>query len=286
LQKIKIFINGFGRIGQHIYQILKDDDSYKIVGVNDIYDIDLDGIKTFKEKDPKNLNMKDVDILIQSSGKFLTKQSNEIYIKNGAKKVIISAPSDAKAFLYGINHKEYCGEEIISSSSCSATAIGPIVKAFEKFDIKGCYCSMIHSYTNDQQLLDDAKIYKDIRRVRSATINILPLYSTAPKALKKFFPKLEIEATSIRVPIAHSTYYDITLNIESKIDNFEDIIKNNFEYTYEKKVSSDFILSPYPITIDMNFSSSHDKIVKISGWQDNEYGYAYQLIKLIKVISE
>ena len=286
MHKIKVFINGFGRIGQHIYQILKDDTTVEIVGINDIYDIDLTDIKIFKEKNPQNLELKGVDVLIQASGKFLTKESNKIYIKNGAKKVIISAPSDAKAFIYGINHKSYNGEEIISASSCSATAIVPVIKAFESFEIKGCYASMIHSYTNDQQLLDDAKVYKDIRRVRSATTNILPLYSTAPKAVRKFFPTLKIEATSIRVPIAYCTYYDITLLIEEKIEDFIRVIKNNFEYTYESKVSSDFILSPYSITIDMNFSYIDKNIIKISGWQDNEYGYSYQLTKLIKVVSE
>lgn len=284
--KIKVFINGFGRIGQHIYQILKDDNIVEIVGINDIYDINLKDIPIFKESNPINLDLKGVDVLIQASGKFLTKAENEIYLKQGAKKVIISAPSDAKAFIYGINHKEYNGEEIISASSCSATAIVPVIKAFEAYDIKGCYASMIHSYTNDQQLLDEAKVYKDIRRVRSATTNILPLYSTAPKAVKKFFPTLEIEATSIRVPIAYCTYYDITLLVQKEVKNFESVIKDSFEYTYEKKVSSDFILSPCSITVDMNFSYIDKNFIKISGWQDNEYGYSYQLTKLIKVVSE
>ena len=279
---MNIFINGFGRIGEAIYQILKDDAKVDIVGINDIYPVDVDDVPTFCERDPKNLDLSSVDVLVQSSGAFLKEDQNKIFLNQGAKKVIISAPSDAPSFIYGINHKNYNGEKIISASSCSATAITPVIKVFEKFGIKACFASMIHSYTNDQALLDRAKPYMDIRRVRSATINTLPLYSTAPQAVRRFFPELKIEATSIRVPVAYCTFYDLTIFLKDEIEDFEKLIKDNLEYSYEKLVSSDFIKDKRAVVVDMDFSFYHDRVLRISAWQDNEYGYSFQLVKLIK----
>jgi glyceraldehyde 3-phosphate dehydrogenase len=282
---IRVFINGFGRIGQSLFKILQKSSEFKIVGINDIRDIDMPNMPIFKESDPNSLDLTDVDIFVQSSGKYLKDRDNQIYLKNGAKIVVITAPSDTKTFLYGINHTEYNKERIISSSSCSVTAVAPIIKVLQQYGIKGCYVSMVHPYTNDQQLLDSAKTYKDIRRVRSATTNILPLYSTLPKAIKDLYPKVVLEATSIRVPIAYSTYYDLTIQTSTKVNQLEKIIRDNFAYTYENKVSQDFINSPHPITIDLNYSSSYSKMIKISGWQDSEYGYSYQLVKLLRFIS-
>jgi glyceraldehyde 3-phosphate dehydrogenase len=282
---IKIFINGFGRIGESIYTLIKDDSNFEIVGINELNPIKVDDIPIFSEKEPKNLNLNGVDILIQATGAFLKKKQNEAFLKAGAKKVLITAPSDAPTFIYGINHNSYRGEKIISASSCSATATVPVIKAFEEFEPKSCYALMIHSYTNDQVLLDRAKNYMDIRKTRSATLNILPLYSTAPKAIKRFFPSLKIEAKSIRVPLAYSTFYDITLITKNEVKNFEEIIKKSLPYTYEKVVSSDIKGKKEPIVIDMEFSFKDKKMLKICGWQDNEIGYSFQVVKLIKKIS-
>lgn len=281
---IKVFINGFGRIGNTLYNLLKDDPSVMIAGINELNPVEVDNIPVFCEKDPKNLDLKGVDVVLQASGAFLKEEQNKPFLTQGAKKVLITAPSDAPTFLYGINHDRYKQERIISGSSCSATAIVPVLKAFEEFGIKSCYASMIHSYTNDQALLDRAKPYMDIRRTRSATLNILPLYSTAPQAVKRFFPDLDIEAKSIRVPLAYCTFYDITLILKTQPKKFKDIIKQNLDFTCEKLVSSDFIGSHSAITVDMEFSTHDQKMVKISGWQDNEVGYSYQLIKLLKAI--
>ncbi len=281
---INIFINGFGRIGSSIYKLIKDDKEFNIVGINELNPIKVDDIPIFSTKDPKELNLKDVDILIQSSGVYLTKKSNEVFLTQGAKRVLITTPSDAPTFIYNINHKNYQNQSIISASSCSATAITPIIKTFEKFEIVSLFATMIHSYTNDQPLLDKPKAYQDIRRVRSATQNILPLYSTAPKAVKRFFPDLNIEAKSIRVPLAYTTFYDLTLKVKKSIFDIKSIIEQNLDYTYEEVVSSDFIGSKSAITIDMNFTNSFENMIKISGWQDNEIGYCAQVVKLIKAL--
>ena len=281
---INIFINGFGRIGESIYKLIKDDTLFKIVGINELNPIKVDNIPIFSTKNPRELDLKNVDILIQASGAFLTEESNKIFLEQGAKRVIITAPSNAPTFIYNINHDRYNNEKIISASSCSATAITPVIKAFEMFGIEAMFASMIHSYTNDQALLDRAKNYIDIRRTRSATQNILPLYSTAPQAVKRLFSDIEIEAKSIRVPVAYTTFYDLTLKLKNSPKDIKTVIKNNLEYTYKPVVSSDFINSHSAITIDMNFTQIYGNILKISGWQDNEVGYSYQLIKLIKAL--
>ena len=283
---INIFINGFGRIGNTIYNLIKNDKFFNIVGINELNPVNVDDIPIFCTKNPQELNLKSVDILIQSSGAFLSEEENKIFLQQGAKRVLITAPSNAPTFIYDINHKKYKDEKIFSTSSCSATAITPVIKFFDKYGIEAIFASMIHSYTNDQALLDRAKNYMDIRRTRSATQNILPLYSTATQAVKRFFPHIEIEAKSIRVPVAYTTFYDLTLKLKNKPQNIEDIIKNNFNYTYEPVVSSDFIGSLEAITIDINFTKLYDNILKISGWQDNEVGYSYQVIKLIKALFE
>ena len=287
---INIFINGFGRIGQSLYNIAKNDKDFNIVGINDVEEFELDGVKTYCVKNPKELNLSGVDICIHANGKYLTQEQNQIFLNQGAKRVVISAPSpDAPHFMIGINENSYNHEKIFSTSSCSATAIAPIIKLFQKYGIKFCYSSMIHSYTNDQALLDRPKPYMDIRRTRSATLNILPLYSTAPKAVRDFFPDLSIEAKSIRVPIAYCTFYDITLYLDKEINNLHDKIVSSchdyISYTSEPKVSSDFIKDLNFLTYDLNFCKSYGKMVKISAWQDNEYGYSNQLLQTIKALS-
>ena len=121
---IKVFINGFGRIGQSLYEIINKSHDFKVVGINDIFDIDVKDVKKFCIKNPKELDLDGVDICIQANGKYLSLEENEIFLQRGAKRVVISAPSpNAPHFIYGINHKSYSGEKIFSTSSCSATAI-------------------------------------------------------------------------------------------------------------------------------------------------------------------
>jgi len=287
---IKVFINGFGRIGQSLYEIINQSDYFEVVGINDIFDIDVKDVKKFCIKNPQELDLDGVDVCIQANGKYLSLEENEIFLQKGAKRVVISAPSpNAPHFIYGINHKSYSGEKIFSTSSCSATAITPIIQSFEELGILGCYATMIHSYTNDQALLDRAKPYMDIRRTRSATLNILPLYSTAPKAVRDFFPYLNIEAKSVRVPLAYTTFYDITLKLEKEVKNLEEILTKSthkfISFTKTPVVSSDFIKNKNFLVYDLNFSQTFGKLVKISAWQDNEYGYANQLLQTIKATS-
>ncbi len=327
---MRLFINGFGRIGRSVMRILLEDSSIDIVGINDIYDfsqiaylLKYDSIykelkesvvlqedrlivgkrviKLFREKDPQNLDLSslDIDILLQCSGVFLTEESNKIYIKNGAKRVIISAPAndDTKTYIYGVNHKEYRGEEIISNSSCSANAIVPIFDLLQNsFNIESAFLSMYHSYTAYQKLLDVKHYSKDIRRTRSATQNIIPLESSAAKATELFFPhlKTKLYAKSIRVPVAAVTFYDLSIklsNIDSK-ESIIDLIDSITELKYrdilratdKELVSQDFIKNPNSATIDKKLLSIQGDLLRIAAWQDNEYGYAKRVVDMAKVL--
>ncbi len=330
MKKTRVFINGFGRIGRAALRIMIEDESIVVVGINDIYDreqmgrlfaydsvygssahsievvdnqlvIDKQAISLFQEKDPRNLNLDGVDVLLQCTGIFLGKEENAIYLENGAKTVVISAPANADipTFIMDVNHQYYQGERIISNSSCSANAIVPIFSVLdEAYSVKSGSMSMFHSYTAYQSLLDVKHYSKDIRRTRSATQNIQPLVSSAQKATELFFPHLrdKLTAKSIRIPLPATTLYDITLKLDKSTDadsinklffdksNMQ--FKNMLDITKELLVSSDFIGNPYAAVIDASLTQIiGGNLVKIMAWQDNEYGYAMQLTRMVKVVS-
>ncbi len=323
---IKVFINGFGRIGRSVAKIVLDDDRFELVGINDIYDfnqmaqlfkndsiygslnhkIELKNnklivnnrvITLFSQENPPKIKS---DVLLQCSGVHLSSKANKPYIENGAKKVIISAPSsdEVPTYIYGVNHQNYQGEPIISNSSCSANAIVPIFEIVQKnFGIKSAFMSMIHSYTAYQKLLDVKHYSKDIRRARSATQNIIPLESSAANATAKFFPHLKdkLYAKSIRVPVSATTCYDLSINLSKKSSNskilktLQDSIELSdiLDMTNTPLVSRDFIQSPYSATIDMSFTNLLDgDLLRVLAWQDNEYGYAKRVVDMAGVITK
>jgi len=329
VKKIRVFINGFGRIGRAALRIMIDDDAIEVVGVNDIYAfkqmaelfrydsvyesyhdsvileddrliIGSKAIQLYAIKNPSELTLKDIDVLLQCTGIFLTKESNQHYLQNGVKKVLISAPasSDIPTFIMDVNHKSYAGEPILSNSSCSANAIVPILDIVDKnFHVENASMSMFHSYTAYQSLLDVKHYSKDIRRSRSATQNIQPLLSSAAQETEKFFPHLKkkLYAKSIRIPVSAVTLYDITLKVEKKTDKnsinqlFKEESSNHFkeilDISHDFAVSTDFIANHYGAVLDMALTEVIDgDLLKIFAWQDNEYGYAYQLVRMLKHI--
>ncbi len=319
MKKTRIFINGFGRIGRHCAKIISADKSMQIVAINDLYpkkqmlelfahdsiygSFDktvLNHVEFFNQKDPKDINFEDLDIdlLLQCSGVFLDQKSNNIYIQKGVKKVIISAPAidDTPVFIQGVNEHTYNNQAILSASSCSANAIVPIAWLIDKYlDIKALNVSMIHSYTADQNLLDVKHKTRDIRRIRSATQNILPLYSSASYAVSKVMPKLKdkIIATSIRVPVSHCTLYDFTIKTKKDITTkaLHELFINSplkvLDTTTKELVSNDFISNPFSAVIDLPFTQARDKnLIHINAWQDNEYAYAKRLVSLAKYCTQ
>ena len=330
-QKIRIFINGFGRIGRASARIVLDDSRFELVGINDLYSyeqmayllkydsvyetldhrisvrdetlrIDETRIKLFSEADPEKLDLQDlnVDVLLQCSGVFLTTEANLPFIKNGAKRVIISAPvtDDTPTYIFGVNHKEYRQESIISNSSCSANAIVPIFKIIhDHFGIESAMMSMYHSYTSYQNLLDGKHYSKDIRRTRSATQNTIPLMSSAAGATSVFFPHLKdkLHAKSIRVPIPSTTLYDLSIKLEGSFSKeevtrqLESTVKADFanilNTTNDPSGSDRYIQNPHSAVINLPFTSvAGEDLLRISAWQDNEYGYAKRLVDMAKVI--
>jgi len=329
-QKIRIFINGFGRIGRCAARIMLEDNSVELVGINDLYSyaqmayllkydsiygtldhnirieeerllIDDQAVKLFSESDPENMELRslNVDVVLQCSGMFLTMESNAAFLKNGARKVIVSAPAsdEMPTYIYGVNHKEYKQEPIISNSSCSANAIVPIFQIIDTyFGIESAMMSMYHSYTSYQNLLDGKHYSKDIRRTRSATQNIIPLMSSAAKATAYFFPHLKekLYAKSIRVPIASTTLYDLSIKLEGSYTKDEvnqqleaevrSTYANILDTTNTPNESNDYIQNPHSAVINLPFTVISDNLLRVSAWQDNEYGYARRLVDMAKFI--
>ncbi|AKF25633.1 hypothetical protein YH65_09760 [Sulfurovum lithotrophicum] len=328
-QKIRIFINGFGRIGRSAARILLEDDSFELVGINDLYNYEqmayllkydslygtlkhtvslnngtllIDGspVKLFCERDPARMDLHslNVDVVLQCSGMFLTTHSNLPLIGNGAKRVIVSAPmtDDTPTYIFGVNHREYRQESIISNSSCSANAIVPLFKIIDgHFGIDAAMMSMYHSYTAYQNLLDGKHYSKDIRRTRSATQNIIPLLSSAAEATGYFFPHLKgrMYAKSIRVPIPGTTLYalDIRIKKETTVEEVNEILLQEAETAYSyildatafPRSSEEYVQNPYSAVVNLPFTAIvGDDLLRISAWQDNEYGYAKRLVDIAK----
>ncbi len=333
VKKIRIFINGFGRIGRSAARIILENPELELVGINDLcsfeqmayllkydsqylslpYEVKLQNgllsinhqtVKLFSHQNAADIDIEalDIDMVLECTGVFLTVEANMAWIKNGAKRVIVSTPpSDAMpTYMFGVNHHEYQQEPIISNSSCSANAIVPIFKIIDKhFGIRSAMMSMYHSYTFYQNLLDNKHYSTEIRRTRSATQNIIPLASTAAKATEYFFPHLkgQFHAVSIRVPIPATTLYDLSINLKSSATKEEvnrqlvsqaaSVYAGILDVTDTPKESSDYIKSPYSATINLPFTLiSKDNLLRISAWQDNEYGYAKRLVDLANAIGQ
>jgi len=332
MDKKRVFINGFGRIGRSAARIILEDDTMELVGINDIYDfsqmayllkydsvydtlnydisiqgsnmiIDKHSVELYCVKSPSDLHLHSlgVDVLLECSGLFLTLASTQAFIDNGAKKVLVSTPpqDDMPTYIYGVNDDKYGDEPIISNSSCSTNAIVPILSIVDKyFGVAGALMHMFHSYTAYQNLLDSKHYSSDMRRARAAASNIIPIDSSAARATAYFFPHLEknLYAKSIRIPVAATTMYDLSIKLKnpSTIDKIKSAIeletnnrfKNIINTSSELKVSSDYIASPYSATIDIPLLDlAGDNLLRVSAWQDNEYGYASRLVDMAKVMS-
>ncbi len=257
MKKIRVFINGFGRIGRAAARLMLDDPRFEIVGINDLYDAaqcayllrydstqgtlpyrvtaegntirtPLHRFSVFQNAQANDIDYGrlGVDILLQCTGIHLTRDANRSYIAQGAKKVIISAPShdDTPLYIMGLNHQHYRDETIVSAASCSATAIAPVLALLhESGTVESAAVSMVHSYTADQQLLDTPGRHSERLRQRSAVCNILPLASTATRVLGRLFPELShrIDTRSIRVPVAAGTLYDFTISLRRNVSAHE-----------------------------------------------------------------
>lgn len=242
----------------------------------------------------------DVDIVIEGTGVFRTEELARGHISAGAKKVLITAPSDEQVFhmLIGVNEKEYSGQDIVSNASCTTNGLAPLVKILldSSIGIEEGFASTIHSYTADQALQDSPK-GKDFRRGRAAAMNIVPTSSGAAKAITTIYPELKgkITAAAFRVPVADVSVIDFSVRTEksTSIAEINSLIKQAslgnmkgvLEYTEEEAVSSDFIHTEFSAIYDAKASIQlNDRFFKLVAWYDNEWGYVNRLVDSVGII--
>ena len=330
--KTRIAINGFGRIGRNLFRLLLNHPTIEVVAVNDIADnktmahlVKYDSIHGklpyecsftedaivineksylfFHEKSISSLDWKslNIDFVIESTGKYHTFDDINAHILAGAKKVILSAPSDVdavKTVVLGVNETILDGSEtIISNASCTTNNAAPMIKIIDELcGIEQAYITTVHSYTTDQSLHDQP--HKDLRRARGASQSIVPTTTGAAKALTKIFPKFEgkIGGCGIRVPVPDGSLTDITFNVKRQVSieeinaAFKTASETNFkgilDYTEDPIVSVDIIGNTNSCVFDAQLTSVIDKMVKVVGWYDNEIGYSSRIIDLILLLNK
>nr|WP_297785278.1 type I glyceraldehyde-3-phosphate dehydrogenase [uncultured Allomuricauda sp.] len=330
MKQITVGINGFGRIGRTLFRLLLNHPNIQVVAINDLADtktlahllkydsihgvLNLDvshkdhkilvngrEISVLNHDHPKEIDWSthEVDIVIESTGKFKTSEALGFHIKNGAKKVILSVPpldDSIKMVVLGVNEEIINGEDqIISNASCTTNNAAPMIKVINELcGIEQAYITTIHSYTSDQSLHDSP--HRDLRRSRAAAQSIIPTTTGAAKALTSIFPELSevIGGCGIRVPVANGSLTDITFNVikETSIDEInatfkkqsENQLKGIINYTEDPIVSIDINNSCYSCTFDSLMTSVIGKMVKIIGWYDNETGYCSRIIDLIALL--
>ena len=328
---VRVAINGFGRIGRRVFRLLLEHPGIEVVAINDIADVKtlahltkydsihgtlkkkvssdnahiiIDNIKipVLNEAHPKNINWKpfNVDVIIESSGKFKKKSELVHHVNNGASKVILTVPptGDAiKTIVLGVNdHLLKNDDIIISNASCTTNNAAPMLSIINDLcGVNQAYITTVHSYTTDQSLHDQP--HQDLRRARAAGQSIVPTTTGAAKALTKIFPEFaeKIGGCGIRVPVINGSLTDITFNVKDETSveaintAFKEAAKSSFkdilEYTEDPIVSIDIVGNTHSCVFDAQMTSVIGNMVKIIGWYDNETGYSSRIIDLIYKIS-
>lgn len=257
-------------------------------------------VQLFSQKSPKDLpwNDLDIDVVIESTGFFRTREDASQHLAAGAKKVIISAPSsseDVATVVLGINDEVIADQTILSNASCTTNSLAPLVKILDDLcEIESGYITTVHSYTGDQRLHDAP--HKDLRRARAAAVSIVPTTTGAAKAITKIFPRLEgqLGGAGVRVPVPDGSLTDFTCvvkhpksieGINAAFKKAADTdLKGILEYTEDPIVSIDIVGSPYSCVFDAQLTSVIGNLVKVVGWYDNEMGYSNRIIELVKRI--
>lgn len=334
---VKVGINGFGRIGRQVFKAIYENyqDVLDVEAINDLMDvgtnahllkydstygrfggdvqvkdgdiyIDGERLKSYAERDPSKLPWGElgVDIVLECTGIFRTGEQAGAHLKAGAKKVIISAPGKGvdATFVLGVNEETYDADQhnIISNASCTTNALAPAAKVLnDRFGIKRALMTTVHAYTNGQQILDMA--YKDLRRARSAGINIIPTTTGAARAVSLVIPELEgrFDGMAFRVPVVTGSVVDLTaeLDTQTSVDELNAAFKDASEsdgwmgkvlgYSEEPLVSTDFIGTEKSTVIDaLSTQVIGGNLAKVICWYDNEWGYATRLADLAAFVAE
>ncbi|MCI7582034.1 type I glyceraldehyde-3-phosphate dehydrogenase, partial [Campylobacter sp.] len=321
---LKIAINGFGRIGRCSARIIENDPNYELCIINDTaerkvtryllkYDtvhgefnkevevLDDDHIaiggrkvRVYSTRNIEDLDLSGIDVVLECTGKFLTTEKCEAYLKQGAKKVIMSAPAkdDTPTFVLGVNANTYAGQKIISNASCTTNCLGPVTRVLEdNFGIEKGLMTTIHAYTNGQSLLDVK--CRDLRRSRAAAQNIIPTTTGAAKAMKLVMPSLEgkLHGQSVRVPVPNVSMVDLTAVLGKKTSKEElnetfvkaskESLKGIMLVDFDERVSTDFMTCAYSsiVAADLTQVICGD-MIKVMAWYDNEWGYSKRLVEM------
>jgi glyceraldehyde 3-phosphate dehydrogenase len=329
MAKTRVGINGFGRIGRNFFRAtLERGADFEIVAFNDLGDLDtmahllkhdsvlgtfpeaveVSGgslkvggkeIKGLAERDPANLRWGDlgVDLVIESTGFFTTREGAQKHLDGGAKKVIISAPATDPdiTIVLGVNDDSYDADKhsIISNASCTTNCVAPMAKVLDDaFGIDRGFMTTIHAYTNDQQILDLP--HKDLRRARAAAINLIPTSTGAARAIGLVLPQLKgkVDGISVRAPIPTGSVTDLVVLLRK--DATKESVNEVFaaaaeqgslapylDYSTEPLVSTDIIHSPASCTFDSDLTMANGNMAKVFGWYDNEWGYSCRLVDLV-----
>lgn len=331
MAKIRIAINGFGRIGRSAFKIAHDKKNLEVAAINDLTDsrtlahllkydtaygvyekevsfddgylvVEKKKIPVLAEKDPTKLPWRDmkVDVVLECTGIFTKDGKARLHIQAGAKRVIVSAPTEGgniHTFLLGVNDKDFDRHEVISNASCTTNCLGPVAQVvLQEFGIKKALMSTIHSYTQDQNLQDGP--HRDLRRARAAAANIVPTTTGAAIAVTETIPELKgkFDGIAIRVPTITGSLTDFTFLVEKRVTR-EQVneafkraavsarLKGILGVTEDPIVSSDIIGSEFSAIVDLPMTRVVDgDFVKVLAWYDNEWGYANRLVEQIEAV--
>ncbi|MHA7131450.1 type I glyceraldehyde-3-phosphate dehydrogenase [Algoriphagus namhaensis] len=331
MNKTRVAINGFGRIGRYTTKLLLQTPNIDIVAINDLaepeaiahllkYDsvhgplgrevllqdkvlrVDRQQIRLLQKSTPENLPWKEleIDVLIECTGRFTDRPGAAKHLDAGAKKVIISAPTQDRSIpmvVLGVNDEIISDtDQIVSNASCTTNCLAPMIQVLDReFGLVKGYASTVHSYTNDQNLHDAP--HRDLRRARAAAYSIIPTTTNAGKALDIVLPAQagKIEASAMRVPVPDGSLTDLIVELESNVSPeqinsaflkaAEGKLKGFLQVVNDPIVSMDILGNPHSCIIDADLTSTKGNLVKVVGWYDNEAGYSHRLVDLVRKLA-
>jgi glyceraldehyde 3-phosphate dehydrogenase len=327
---VRVGLNGFGRIGRNVLRAVRDHPRIELVGINDVMDVEdmaylakydtvmgrLDvtregdslvvgdtAVPLYDVQDPTNLpwDELDVDVALECTGIFRTKADASAHLEAGADKVLISAPpkgeEPVKQIVYGVNHDEYDGEDVVSNASCTTNSITPVAKVLhERFGIEAGQLTTVHAYTGSQNLVDGPK--SKTRRGRAAAENIVPTSTGAAQAATEVLPELEgrLDGMAIRVPVPNGSITEFVVDLNEEVteadvnDAFREAAAGELEgvlgVTDDEVVSTDIQGTPYSSYVDLQSTNVVNGMTKILTWYDNEFGFSNRMLDVAEFVTD
>jgi glyceraldehyde 3-phosphate dehydrogenase len=330
-EPVRVGLNGFGRIGRNVFRATLDHPGVEVVGINDVMDdedrrylfeydsvhgrvedvaledgalvVDGDATPMYSEKSPADLPWgdRDVDVAFECTGLFRTYDDASGHLDAGADKTVISAPPkgerDVLTIVYGVNHDEYDGEDVVSNASCTTNSVAPVADVLhEEFGISGGLLTTVHAYTGSQTLVDGPK--SKTRRGRAAAENIVPTSTGAAQATTEVLPELagRLDGMAMRVPVPNGSITDFVVNLDADVDAeqvnaaFREAADGRLNgvlgYTDDEVVSSDIVGLPTSSTVDLNSTLVEGGLTKVLTWYDNEFGFANRMLDVAEFVTE